>query len=103
MIAAFPQLPPGTWCPTWLSRSLAPTNTANGVIEKIKEYFEAGVERVWVIYSEFAEIYDYDSPTSVQIVTRHQTLDGGKLLPGFQLPLAELFEGESDQEMDASA
>ncbi len=72
-------------------------------MEKIKEYFEAGVERVWVIYPDFAEIYDYDSPTSVQIVTRDQTLDGGTLLPGFQLPLAELFEGESDQEMDAGA
>jgi Uma2 family endonuclease len=79
------------------------TNTANGVMEKTKEYFEAGVERVWVIYPEFAEIYDYDSPTSVQIITRHQTLDGGKLLPGFQLALADLFEGESDQDVDASA
>jgi Uma2 family endonuclease len=82
---------------------VSPTNTANGVMEKTKEYFEAGVERVWVIYPEFAEIYDYDSPTSVQIVARYQTLDGGKLLPGLQLPLADLFEGESEQEVDAGA
>ena len=42
--------------------------------KKTKEDFEAGVERVWVIYPEFAEIYDYDSPTSVRILTRDQTL-----------------------------
>jgi Uma2 family endonuclease len=82
---------------------VSPTNTANGVMGKTKEYFEAGVERVWVIYPDFAEIYDYTSPTSVQILTRDQTLDGGTVLPGLQLPLTEVFEDESDPEMDASA
>jgi Uma2 family endonuclease len=82
---------------------VSPTNTANGVMEKIHEYFEAGVERLWVIYPEFAEIYDYNSSTSVQILTRGQTIDGGTVLPGLQLPLMELFEDESAQELDASA
>ena len=94
-----------TWdvVPNLAIEVVSPTNTANEVIEKIKDYFEAGVERVWVIYPEFAEIYDYDSPTSVHILTRNQTLDGGTVLPGFQLPLTELFEDESDPEMDAGA
>jgi Uma2 family endonuclease len=82
---------------------VSPTNTANEVMNKTKEYFEAGVERVWVIYPEFASIYNYDSPTSVQILTRNQTLDGATVLPGLQFPLTELFEDESDPEMDASA
>jgi Uma2 family endonuclease len=82
---------------------ISPSNTANDVIERIRDYFEAGVERVWVIYPDFAQVYDYDSPTSVQILTCSQTLDGGSVLPGFQLPLAELFEDESDSEPNASA
>jgi Uma2 family endonuclease len=82
---------------------VSPSNSANEVMEKTNDYFEAGVERVWVIYPDFAMIYDYDSLTSVQILTRDQTLDGGTVLPGLQLPLTELFEDESDQEMDASA
>jgi len=94
-----------TWdvVPNLAIEVVSPTNTANGVMEKTKEYFEAGVERVWVIYPEFAIIYDYDSPTSVHILTRNQTLDGGTVLPGLQVPLTELFEDESDPEMDASA
>jgi len=94
-----------TWdvVPNLVIEVVSPTNTANGVMEKTKEYFEAGVERVWVIYPEFAIIYDYDSPTSVHILTRNQTLDGGTVLPGLQVPLTELFEDESDPEMDASA
>ena len=73
----FPELAAWDVVPNLAIEVVSPTNTANGVMEKTKEYFEAGVERVWVIYPEFAEIYDYDSPTSVRILTRDQTLDGG--------------------------
>ena len=62
------------------------------MIEKIDDYFASGVRRVWVIYPLYAKFYDYESPTSVRILTRYDTLGGGEVLPGFQLPLSELFE-----------
>jgi Uma2 family endonuclease len=71
------------------------TNTADEVLAKIHEYFQAGVELVWVIYPEPGEVYVYESPTSVQILQRADVLDGGRLLPGFKLPLAELFESQT--------
>jgi len=71
---------------------VSPTNGAYEVIEKLEEFFPSGVRRVWVIYPPFAKLYDYDSPTSVRILTRSDTLEGGDVLPGFQLPLSELFE-----------
>jgi len=71
---------------------VSPTNGAYEVIEKLEDYFPSGVRRVWVIYPPFTKLYDYDSPTSVRILTRSDTLDGGDVLPGFQLPLSELFE-----------
>ena len=71
---------------------VSPTNFANEVLEKIEDYFLSGVERVWVVCPTVAKLYDYDSPSSVRILTRDETLDGGALLPGFRLPLAELFE-----------
>jgi Uma2 family endonuclease len=80
--------------PTLAIEVVSPTNFANGVLEKIEDYFQSGVERVWVIYPTVAKLYDYDSPSSVRILTRDQSLDGGALLPGFQLPLVELFESE---------
>ena len=58
----------------------------------------SGVERVWVIYPTVASVYDYDSPSSVRILTRDETVEGGTLLPGFRLPLAELFEDDSSGE-----
>jgi Uma2 family endonuclease len=84
--------------PTLAIEVVSPTNFANGVLEKIEDYFLSGVERVWVIYPTVAKLYDYDAPSSVRILTRDQTLVGGDLLPGFQLPLTELFENEGSGE-----
>ena len=72
---------------------ISPTNGANEIIEKIDDYFASGVQRVWVFYPLHAKCYDYESATSVRILTGTDTLEGGELLPGFQLPLVELFEG----------
>ncbi|MFI5457930.1 MAG: Uma2 family endonuclease [Isosphaerales bacterium] len=69
---------------------VSPSNLADKVMEKIEDYFLAGVQRVWVIYPEIAKLYDYDSPASVRILTPDQLLDGGDILPGLQLPLTEI-------------
>jgi hypothetical protein len=68
------------------------------LLEKIEEYFLSGVERAWVVYPTVAKLYDYESPSSVRILTRDETVEGGTLLPGFRLPLSELFENEGEGE-----
>ena len=65
---ACPMSQSGTWCPTWQSRSLARTNTADHVQEKIHDYFAAGVRRVWVVYPRQQEVYVYASPTEIQVL-----------------------------------
>ena len=75
---------------------VSPSNTANHVHEKIHEYFEAGVNRVWVIYPGQKEIYVYASPARIQVLQLGEELDGGDLIPGFRLPLAALFEDETE-------
>ena len=62
---------------------------------KAEHYFRAGVELVWVVYPQPGEVYVYESPVAVRVLTRADLLDGGKVLPGFQLALAELFEDET--------
>jgi Uma2 family endonuclease len=84
---------PDVWpvVPNLAVEVISPSNLANAVQEKLEEYFQAGVERVWVVYPRWKRIYVYESPTSVRIPTAADTLDGGPVLPGFQLPLANLF------------
>lgn len=67
------------------------SNTATEVLGKIEEYFTAGVRRVWAVYPDQRKVYDYDAPTAVRVLTPADVLDGGVILPGFRLPLADLF------------
>jgi Uma2 family endonuclease len=77
--------------PNLTTEVVSPTDGAGDLTEKIHEYFRAGVELVWVIYPLQNEVYVYSSPTQIAVLTRTDVLDGGTVVPGFRLPLAELF------------
>jgi len=73
---------------------LSPTDRAEEAIGKIREYFAAGAQAVWVVYPKERLVYLYESFTSVRILGRADTLDGGPVVPGLLLPLADLFVDE---------
>ncbi len=75
---------------------VSPTNRVDDMLDKVVEYFQAGVEQVWVIFPSHEHVYVYASPTQVNILTRSDTLHGGAILPHFQLPLTELFDDTGD-------
>ncbi|MFI5458264.1 MAG: Uma2 family endonuclease [Isosphaerales bacterium] len=68
------------------------TNTADGVADKLEEYYKAGVRLVWVVYPGQSKVYAYTSTTEVRVLALGDVLDGGDVLPGLRLPLRELFE-----------
>jgi Uma2 family endonuclease len=71
---------------------ISPTNRAPEVLEKIHEYFAAGVRLVWLVYCEPRQVYVYRSPVSIQVLTPQDTLDGEDVIPGFSLTVAKLFD-----------
>jgi Uma2 family endonuclease len=71
---------------------VSPSNRAGEMLAKIREYFQAGCLRVWVVYPPEEQVYVYQSPTQLRILARKDDLEGEDFLPGFRLPLAELFE-----------
>ena len=74
------------------------TDRADDLINKIAEYFRAGVEGVWVVFPSQEQIHLYESPTRVRILTRTDALGGEPVLPHFQLRVAALFdEGEETE------
>jgi Uma2 family endonuclease len=71
---------------------LSEANTPEEMERKLREYFLAGVRLVWIIdpRRRLAEVYTSpDAPAATLDET--QSLNGGNVLPGFTLPLAELF------------
>ena len=74
------------------------TDRAEDLMDKVAEYFRAGVECVWVVFPAQEQIHIYESPTRVRILTRADVLDGDPVLPHFRLPVAALFdEGEETE------
>jgi Uma2 family endonuclease len=70
---------------------VSPNDGADEIETKIEEYFQAGVQQVWVVYPRHDRVYVYESPALIRRLTPADTLDGGPVLPGFRLPLTELF------------
>jgi len=82
------------------------SNTADEIMNKMDEYFRAGVRVVWIVYPRQALVHVHTSLTSSRIVDRAGVLDGAPVLPDFRLPLSELFPDEepaSGQAIDSAA
>jgi Uma2 family endonuclease len=69
----------------------SPNDLADVQQQKIIEYFRAGVRLVWAIYPERRIVHVYEAQDKIRVVTESGILDGGIVLPGFQLPLDRLF------------
>jgi Uma2 family endonuclease len=69
----------------------SPSNTLDEIEDKNRDYFFAGVQQVWVIVPRTRHVYVYDAPDKVYMLSDKEELDGGKIIPGFRLPLAAFF------------
>ena len=70
---------------------LSPGNTKAEMDRKLRDYFLAGVELVWIIDPKTQSAKAYTSPGDVQRIGKTGYLDGGTVLPGFRLSLKEIF------------
>lgn len=70
---------------------LSPTDRKGDIVTKIKDYLSLGVDRVWIVDSKRQCIFAYRSDTEVQQLKVGDILRDEELLPGFRLPIADLF------------
>jgi Uma2 family endonuclease len=77
--------------PELTAEVISPSDYMTDVIEKVGEYFRAGVTLVWLILPVQEQVYVYTSPTAVRILSHADVLEGDPVLPGFRLPLSDLF------------
>ncbi|AWM38324.1 hypothetical protein GobsT_35470 [Gemmata obscuriglobus] len=70
---------------------LSPGNTTAEIDRKLAEFFKAGCKLAWTIDPRAKTAMVYTSAKSFKELDETGTLDGGKVLPGFTLSLAELF------------
>jgi Uma2 family endonuclease len=70
---------------------LSPDSTKAEIDRKLDELFAAGCKLAWVIDPDTKTAKVYTSAKRFKELNETGTLDGGKVLPGFKLPLADLF------------
>lgn len=70
---------------------VSPSNTIAEMDERIAHFFNTGVQLVWVVHPQSKQVYVYQSTKDCKILGIGDVLDGDKVLPGYALPLIELF------------
>ena len=71
---------------------VSPSEGRTYVTEKVQRWLSAGTRLLWVIWpeSQTVEVWQADDPMSV--LKMPGRLDGLEVIPGFTMPVAELFE-----------
>ena len=71
---------------------LSPHNTPAEMPSRLQDFFASGTRITWIINPDDHSVEVCHSPTARQLLGLGAELTGDDLLPGFQLPIAELFE-----------
>jgi Uma2 family endonuclease len=82
---------------------LSASNTEGEMQRKLHDYFTAGVRLVWYIDPQTRSAKAYTAEDRCVELSESQSLSGGDVLPGFELPLKELFAKVRTQESGGSA
>ena len=70
---------------------LSQGNTEAEMQRKLRDYFAAGVRLVWYVDPATRSAWAFTAVDQVAELTEEQGLSGGDVLPGFELPLRDLF------------
>jgi len=86
-------VPRGYWelAPDLVAEVVSPGDNAADVQDKIEEWLNAGVRRVWVVYPDTQTIHVYRSLKEVGVLKSGDRLDGEDVLPGFSCTVEEIF------------
>lgn len=71
---------------------VSPSDRDARVTQKAITYLEAGTRFVWVVYPDLQIVKVYTPDLNARILRADDILDGGDVLPGFELQVAEIFE-----------
>ncbi len=70
---------------------VSPDDTAGEVEEKVQEYLAAGSRLVLVVHPRTQTITVYRPDGTASVLRAGDTFDGGEVMPGFTMPVAEVF------------
>lgn len=88
---SFPSTPVPDLYPTLAVEVLSPGNTAREMNEKLDDYFASGCELAWLVDPASKTVRVFASRGQERTLRIGDVLDGGAVLPGFSVPVGEIF------------
>jgi Uma2 family endonuclease len=70
---------------------ISPSNSIPEITAKAAEYIDAGSREVWIVNPRTETVTVRSPRGTAQVLRRGDVIDGGELLPGFRLPVADVF------------
>src|SRR2546423_4230606 len=70
---------------------LSPSDRTAKVEAKVRQWIESGARMVWVVSPKLHTVTVYSSLIDFVTLTEKDSLDGGDVIPGFQMRVAEIF------------
>jgi Uma2 family endonuclease len=70
---------------------VSPSDRLSRVNDKMLTYLDAGVRLVWIVDPQRQIVTTYAADGTVRVLRDADELDGGDVLPGFRLPVADIF------------
>lgn len=70
---------------------ISPSDTVGEVEDKVHTWLERGTRLVWLVSPKLCNVTVYRSLTDIETLTEKDTLDGGSVVPGFTIPIADIF------------
>ncbi len=71
---------------------VSPSDSAGEVEQKVREYLDAGSHRVWVVFPLTRNVRIHSPDGTARTYSEEDVITDEELLPGFSLPLPEIFD-----------
>lgn len=83
----------GYWpgAPDLAAEVVSPSDSYREVHEKVLDWLNAGTRMVLVVDPSSRTVTVYRSAQEVRVLSEQETLDGGDVVPGWQVPVRDLF------------
>lgn len=70
---------------------VSPNDRASQLIAKVQDWLDAGCQAVWVVDPGTRSITFYRSRSQASVLSTSDTLTGGEVVPGFSVPVQDIF------------
>lgn len=78
--------------PTLAVEIISQNDTYGEVDDKADEFLRAGSKAVWVVNPRHKSVTVHSADEGITIYKMGQSIPGGEIFPGFELPVSEIFE-----------